>query len=418
MDFFEKHGHKIVPSSSLIPDDPSVLFTTAGMQQFKKYYLDSDSPFGAKMASIQKCIRTTDIDEVGDESHLTFFEMLGNFSFKFPEAEGSYFKEEVIKLGYDLIIDELKVPLDRIKISIFKGDFKNNIPEDRESLEIWKSAGIPEDKIIFGSREYNFWGPTGEEGPCGPTTEIHIDGIEVWNIVFNEYYCDKEKHLVSLQRKGVDTGMGLERLAMVMHGEKSVFETDLFTPLITEIHGKSLYHDEKSIKSERIVADHLKASIFIISDGVSPSNFGRGYVLRKLIRKIMRHSKKLSLPDDFLQRSLETIINIYKEYYLELKKNKEKILGIFKEEFQKFGTALDKGLKEFEKIKQSALKNKQKSISGAEAFGLYQNFGFPVEFTNELANENGLGVDFNGFKKEEDRHKEISRMSQEKKFRK
>ncbi len=370
------------------------------------------------MASIQKCIRTTDIDEVGDESHLTFFEMLGNFSFKFPEAEGSYFKEEVIKLGYDLIIDELKVPLDRIKISIFKGDFKNNIPEDRESLEIWKSAGIPEDKIIFGSREDNFWGPTGEEGPCGPTTEIHIDGIEVWNIVFNEYYCDKEKHLVSLQRKGVDTGMGLERLAMVMHGEKSVFETDLFTPLITEIHGKSLYHDEKSIKSERIVADHLKASIFIISDGVSPSNFGRGYVLRKLIRKIMRHSKKLSLPDDFLQRSLETIINIYKEYYLELKKNKEKILGIFKEEFQKFGTALDKGLKEFEKIKQSALKNKQKSISGAEAFGLYQNFGFPVEFTNELANENGLGVDFNGFKKEEDRHKEISRMSQEKKFRK
>lgn len=418
LDFFEKRGHRIVSSSSLIPDDPSVLFTSAGMQQFKKYYLDSDSPYGSKVVSVQKCIRTTDVDEVGDESHLTFFEMLGNFSFKFPESEDSYFKEKAIRYGYDLIVNELKVPLSRIKISVFKGSPENNILEDRESLEIWKSLGIPDDKIVFGDKKDNFWGPTGDEGPCGPTTEIHIDGVEVWNIVFNEYYCDKEKHLVSLQRRGVDTGMGLERLAMVKQGEKSVFETDLFAPLITEIHGKNLYHDEKNIRSERIVADHLKASVFIISDGVITSNLGRGYILRKLIRKIMRHSKKLNLPEDFLQRSLKTIINIYKEYYPELGKNKEKILNIFKEEFQKFGTALDKGLKEFEKIKQSLLKNEQKSISGADAFGLYQNFGFPVEFTNELANENGLEVDLNDFKEEEQKHKEISRISQEKKFRK
>ena len=185
LDFFEERGHKIVSSSSLIPDDPSVLFTTAGMQQFKKYYLDSDSLYGNRVASIQKCIRTTDIDEVGDESHLTFFEMLGNFSFKFPEAEDSYFKEEAIKYGYDLTINGFNVPLTKIKISVFKGNPENNIPKDWESLEIWKSLGLPEDKIFFGGIDDNFWGPTGDKGPCGPATEIHIDGLEIWNIVFN-----------------------------------------------------------------------------------------------------------------------------------------------------------------------------------------------------------------------------------------
>lgn len=416
LEFFEKRNHKIVSSSSLIPDDPSVLFTTAGMQQFKKYYLDADSPYGNRAASIQKCIRTTDIDEVGDESHLTFFEMLGNFSFKFPEGEDSYFREGAIKYSYDLIINDLRVSLERIGISVFKGDEKNNIPADRESLEAWKALGIPDEKIFFGDRKENFWGPTGDEGPCGPTTEIHIDGIEVWNIVFNDYYCDREKHMVPLQRKGVDTGMGLERLVMAMQDKKSVFETDLFLPLITELRGKNLYDYEANKRAERIITDHLKSSAFIISDGVMPSNTDKGYVLRRLIRKIMRYSKKLNLPEDFLERSLKTLINIYKEYYPELKKNRDRIFKTFNEEFQKFGRALDKGLKEFEKIKQSVIKNKEKIISASDIFNLYQNFGFPAEFTKEIASENGLEADLKGFSEYLEKHKKASRAGSENKF--
>ena len=418
LDFFEKRGHKIVSSSSLVPDVPSVLFTTAGMQQFKKYYLDSNSPYGNKVASIQKCIRTTDIDEVGDESHLTFFEMLGNFSFKFPEGEDSYFKEEAVKLGYDFIINELKIPLSRIKISVFKGDPKNNVPEDRESLEIWKSLGIPEDKIFFGDRKENFWGPTGDEGPCGPTTEIHIDGIEVWNIVFNEYYCDKEKHLVSLERKGVDTGMGLERLTMVLQNEKNVFKADLFAPLVTELHGKNLYHGEKNIRSERILADHLKASFFIISDGVIPSNVGRGYVLRRLLRRIIRHAKILNLPVDFYERSMKTILNIYKDYYPELEKNLNLAKKFFDEEHQKFAKALDKGIKEFEKGIINFRNIGKKTIPGAYAFGLQQSLGLTFDIMQDIAKDNNMEIDIQSFKEEEERHKEISRVSQEKKFRK
>ncbi len=411
LDFFEKRGHKIVPSSSLIPDDPSVLFTSAGMQQFKKYYLDTDSHYGNKVVSIQKCIRTTDIDEVGDESHLTFFEMLGNFSFKFPEAEDSYFKEEAIKLGYDFIVGELKIPLDRIKISVFKGDSKDNIPEDRESFEIWKSFGVPEDKIIFGDKGDSFWGPTGNQGPCGPTTEIHIDGIEVWNIVFNEYYCDKEKHLVLLQRKGVDTGMGLERLAMVLQNKKSVFETDLFSPLLTEVHGKRLAHDESVIRSERIITDHLKASSFLISDGVLPSNTGPGYILRRLLRRIIRHAKLLNLSEDFYERSVKTIVNIYKNYYPEFKKEQKKIIEAIGEEHRKFIKSLDKGLKEFERLTKD-----KKTISGADAFNLYQSFGFPIEFTQELAVEKGLKVDLDEFHRQQKEHKKASTVSAKKKF--
>ena len=418
LDFFKKKGHKFVPSSSLIPEDQSVLFTSAGMQQFKKYYLDSDSPYGNRTASIQKCIRTTDIDEVGDESHLTFFEMLGNFSFRFPKGDSSYFKEEAIKFGYELMVNEFGIPLKKIKISVFRGDPKNNVPEDRESLEIWTSLGIPEDKIFFGSIEDNFWGPTGGEGPCGPTTEIIVGGIEVWNIVFNEYYCDKEKHLVPLERKGVDTGMGLERLAMVMQGKRSVFETDLFSPLITELRGRNLYDYEANGRSERIVADHLKAGAFVVSDGIAPSNIGRGYILRRLIRKIMRHSKKLNLSEDFLQRSAETIINIYKGQYPDLEKSKDKILTVFNEEFDKFKKVLTKEIPKIEKDLEE-LKNKgQKMIPGHYVFGAQQSSGITLDIMEDIAREKNMEIDIKGFQEEEKKHKEVSKISQEKKFKK
>ncbi len=409
-----------MPSSSLIPEDESVLFTTAGMQQFKSYYLNEESPYGNRAASIQKCLRTSDIEEVGDESHLTFFEMLGNFSFNFPQGEGSYFKEEAIKAGYDLIVGEFKVPLENVKISVFRGSPENNVPEDRESFEIWKSLGIPEDKILFGSIGDNFWGPTGDKGPCGPTTEIHINDLEVWNIVFNEYFCNAsresllkgEADLVPLHRKGVDTGMGLERLVMILQGKSNVFETDLFIPLITEIRGKDLYDYESNKRSERIIADHLKAAAFIISDGQNPSNLGRGYVLRRLIRRIMSHSKKLNLPADFLERSLKTLGNIYEEEYPELEKKSGEILNVFNQEFEKFEKVLDKGIKEFEK----GIVKFDKSIPGEYAFGFQQSAGVTFDIMQDIAKELGKEINKEEFKEEEQKHKEVSKASQDRKF--
>lgn len=424
-DYFKKRGHKIIPSSSLLSGDPSVLFTSAGMQQFKKYYLNLDSPYGNRVASIQKCLRTSDIEEVGDETHLTFFEMLGNFSFKWPEGENSYFKKEAINFAYDFIINELKIPLEKIKITIFGGDKENNIPEDRESLEIWKSLKIPKEKIFFGTKEDNFWGPTGEEGPCGPTTEIHIispfdqnKSIEIWNIVFNEYYCDKKNHLVSLERKGIDTGMGFERLAMILQNSESVFETDLFQPIITEIRGKNLYDYEINKKYERIIADHLKASVFLISEGLIPSNIEQGYILRRLIRRAIRFLKilNLNLKDNFWGNILKTIIKIYKNYYEELEKNYKYIVNILEEEYHKFDKVLSKGLKEFEKIKKGVINRGGTIISGADAFHLYQSFGFPIELTKELAEENNLKIDLEDFIHHQKEHKRISGVSQEKKF--
>ena len=270
--FFENRGHKIIPSASLVPEnDPSVLFTTAGMQQFKPYYTapeNADKDFGNRnIATVQKCIRTGDIDEVGDDTHLTFFEMLGNFSF------GGYWKKEAIQYAYDFITNELKLKIDYV--SVFEGDEK--IPADNESREIWKSI---DSKLIIKNhnRTDNFWGPTGDEGPCGPTTEVYINGVEIWNIVFNEFYKTKEGKYTPLAVKGIDTGMGLERLLVQVQKKNNVYETDLF-------------NNEKT-KKERIVADHVKASLFMISDGVIPSNTGAGYVLRRLIRRAVRFSKQ------------------------------------------------------------------------------------------------------------------------------
>lgn len=411
LEFFEKRGHKIIPSSSLIPDDPSVLFTTAGMQQFKKYYLDSPSPYGNRVVSIQKSIRTTDIDEVGDESHLTFFEMLGNFSFKFPEGEDSYFKEEAIKLGHDFIISEMKIPLERLKISVFKGDRENSIPADTESLEIWKKLGIPEDKIFFGEKKDNFWGPTGLEGPCGPTTEIHVDDIEVWNIVFNEYYCDSsrenllkgEVNLASLERKGVDTGMGLERLAMVVQEKKNIFETDLFEPIIKSTPS------ELNFRIRRIIADHSRAVAFLIADGVRPFNKEQGYVLRRLMRRLITYqhleeSKVLFLTQESI---LGKVIGTYLEIYPEL--NSMEIITEFKKERDKFSKTLDQGLKELKNLEY---------VDGEVAFRLYESFGLPYEVIKDVAGGKAKDLTCEAFEEEFKKHQEKSRAGLEKKFKK
>jgi alanyl-tRNA synthetase len=401
--FFEKKGHKIVPSSSLIPSDPSVLFTTAGMQQFKPYYLGEKSPLGPDVASCQKCVRTSDIEEVGDKNHLTFLEMLGNFSF------GGYFKEEAIKMAYDFIFKELKMPLEKAFFTVFEGD--NNLPEDKESISIWKKLGIKEENIKKFGRKDNFWGPTGNEGPCGPNTEIHFydaDGeTEIWNLVFNEYFQDREGKLTPLKQKGVDTGMGLERLAMIYNGESSVFETDLFEPTMKEIGRLSADVPEKE---KRVIADHIKNSVFLISEGIFPSNVERGYVLRRVLRRIITYGKKFYFPDNFLIPLAKKVVEIYKDVYPEIKSKETDILTVIQKEEEKFEEALVAGIKETTTIVSSG------DVSGEDAFRLYESYGFPLELIEEEARKRNRKIDKEGFYECQKKHQEISRAGAEKKF--
>lgn len=408
--FFEERGHKLVPSSSLLPTDPSVLFTTAGMQQFKPYYTGGADPikdFGSpNTVSIQKCLRTSDIERVGDGSHLTFLEMLGNFSF------GGYFKEKAINWAHEFITKELRLAIDYV--SVFGGE--GEISPDEESEKIWKSID-PDIIVKRAGRADNFWGPTGSEGPCGPTTEIYIKGVEVWNIVFNEFFSDKNGALLPLAKKGIDTGMGLERLAMAVQKKTSAFETDLFAPLIEEVRGKDLYDYEQNEVSERIIADHLRAGIFLIADSVIPSNVEQGYILRRLLRRAIRHAKLLNQPEDIYERVLHVLAHdIYGEIYPGLKSKQKKILEIILAEKNKFAKTLDRGLRELGKLVEGMISKGEKIISGKNAFDLYTTFGFPLELIEELAKEKGLTVDVLGFEKEIGEHKAKSRAGAEKKF--
>ncbi len=404
-----------MPSSSLAPnDDPSVLLTTAGMQQFKPYYIGEKDPmkdFGSRRTvSIQKSFRTSDIDEVGDESHLTFFEMLGNFSF------GDYFKKGAIEWGWEFITKELGISPERCHVSVFEGD--PEVPEDTESIAIWKSLGLPDDKIKKAGRKDNFWGPTGNEGPCGPTSEIYIDGIEVWNLVFNEYYCRADGMLEPLKQKGIDTGMGLERLAMVSQGAPTIFETDLFEPLIQTIPHKNIPNETQSV---RVVSDHTRAAAFLIADGILPSNITQGYILRRVLRRAIRHGRILNLGKNFLIPLAQKVIGTYKEFYPELSKQSENILIVIQKEEENFSKTLDRGLKELEKT-MKAKSNKiiygepSRTISGNEAFYFYESFGFPMELTRELAKERGFLIDESGWETAFKTHQEISRAGAEKKF--
>jgi len=374
--FFENRGHKIIPSSSLVPEnDPSVLFTTAGMQQFKPYYTNpksADKDFGSRnIVTVQKCIRTGDIDKVGDATHLTFFEMLGNFSF------GGYGRREAITYAYDFIVKELKLEISYV--TIYNGS--KNVPRDDESEKIWKELGI---KKIKEEGNEVFWGPTGDSGPCGPTTEIYCknndgDDVEIWNIVFNEYFCDGSREkldkgeiaLRKLDVLGIDTGMGFERLLATIQKKKNVYETDVF-------------NNEKT-KEERIVADHVKASLFMIGDGVTPSNTGAGYVLRRLIRRAVRFSKNP------LGQEVEKIKKIYENVYDIDDK------GEIKKEELKFRKTLNHGLKEFEK--------------GTDPFILFTTYGFPIELTLELAKEKGKIINLDDFDKKMVEHQKLSQTS-------
>lgn len=415
--FFEKNGHTIVPSSSLIPPDPSVLFTSAGMQQFKPYYLGQPCPYGKNVASCQKCLRTSDIEEVGKSPrHLTFFEMLGNFSF------GGYFKEGAIALAFEFLFKELGLDPKDFLFTVFAGD--QEIPPDEESPKIWQKLGIPKEKIKKCSREDNFWGPTGKEGPCGPTTEIHFaptgkleEGIEIWNLVFNEYYQDENKKLTPLTLKGVDTGMGLERLALVLQKKQTVFETDLFFPIINLLTSKPQPPTShfSPLTSFWIIADHLKAAVFLISEGIFPSNLERGYVLRRLLRRAILHGRLLDLPKDFLIQPAQKIIEIYQGVYPELKSKETEILTVIQKEQEKFEKTLKQGLKKFEKIAARA-KERDNLILGEDAFHLFDTFGFPLELTVEMAKEKNLKVDLEGFKKAFEKHRVISRAGAERKF--
>ncbi len=406
LNFFEKRGHAIVPSSSLIPTDPSVLFTTAGMQQFKPYYLGEPCPYGKNVASCQKCFRTSDIDEVGDERHLTFFEMLGNFSF------GGYFKEEAIKFAFEFLFKVLKLPLKNAIFTVFKGD--EEVPEDKDSPKIWQKLGVPKEKIVGMGRQDNFWGPTGLEGPCGPTTEIHINGIEVWNLVFNEYFKDRDGKLTPLKQKGVDTGAGLERLVMVVQKKNNVFETDLFEPIVKIIRKNKC--DLSNTRSERIIADHIKGAVFLISEGVLPSNVERGYVLRRILRRAILHSKILNLPKNSLTEVGKEVIEIYKNVYPEVGTHQADVLTVIEGEREKFEKTLENGLKKLKLQIKSCKSKNEKTLPGKIVFDLFQSYGFPFEITKEIAKEEGLEVDEKDFQERFKKHQEISRVGAEKKF--
>jgi len=418
LDFFEKKGHKIVPSFSLIPSDASVLFTTSGMQQFKPYYLREKSPYGKKAVSCQKCLRTSDIDDVGDDSHLTFFEMLGNFSFD------DYFKEQTVKLALEFFLDVCKLPMDKMWFSYFKGD--SQAPEDLESKEILINNNISEQRIIAMERDDNFWGPTGVEGPCGPTIDIYFQlkdkpcgkgknclldcecgrFVELWSLVFNEYYQDKNKKIFSIEekggKKGVDTGLGLERLAAASQGKETIFETDLFEPLI------SIIGNNKKAKETRIIVDHIKGACFLISAGIIPSKIDKGYILRRLLRKAIRCKKVLQGDDNLLTDLAKKIIEIYKDTYPEFNNKRQDILTVIKEEEEVFSSSLEAGKKEY---------NKLTELTGKAIFNLYSTHSVPVEISMSWAEEDSKEIkNIDDFYKLQEEHKKISRAGAEKKF--
>ena len=396
LNFFKEKGHKIVPSSSLIPaNDPTVLFTTAGMHPLTPYLLGEKHPLGTRIVSLQKCIRTTDIEEVGDTYHHTFFEMLGNWSL------GDYWKKEAIEWSFEFLTKKLKIPKEKISVTCFKGD--KNAKRDNESAEIWKSLGIK--KIRFLGKEDNWWGPAGKTGPCGPDTEMFVNNLEIWNDVFMQYNKTGEGNFIQLKQKNVDTGMGVERTITILNNLKDNYLSDVWRPIIDEIENLSGKKYKGNEKSMRIIADHIKAAVFIIADGISPSNTGHGYVLRRLIRRAMMNAKKLGMGTNLIVQLLNKIFKIYEEDYKELKENKRKIFLVIEEEEKKFDKTLEKGIKEFESI------SKNKEINGRDAFLLFQSYGFPLELTEELAKERKIKLDRNGFQRELEKHQELSRTS-------
>jgi alanine--tRNA ligase len=432
--FFKSKNHIEISGKSLIPEnDPTVLFTTAGMHPLAPYLLAGEHPQGSRLTDYQKCIRTGDIDEVGDASHLTFFEMLGNWSI------GDYFKNDSIRWSFEFLTspEYLGIPVDKLSVTVFAGD--ETAPRDEESANIWKGLGIPESRIYFLPREDNWWGPAGETGPCGPDTEIFVDTgkpacgadckpgchcgkyFEVWNNVFMQYEKTKDGKFVPLAKKCVDTGMGVERTVAMLNGFESVYNIDIFQEIlktISEKSGVAYGASESTDTSMRIIADHVRASCFILADAkaVLPSNLGAGYVLRRLIRRAIRHMRKLNMADSALLDVAETIIKQNRELYPELTEKRDLILKELAAEETRFSEALKKGEQEYEKLLPNLLKNPNKTIPGRVAFRLYDTYGFPYELTAELAAESGLSVDKEGFDEAFKKHQELSRAGSEQIF--
>ncbi len=423
LNFFKEHGHTVIPSAPLIPEnDPSVLFTTAGMQPLVPYLLGEPHPAGKRLTDYQKCVRTNDIDEVGDNRHLTYFEMLGNWSL------GDYFKEESIQMSYDFLTKELGIPAEKLSVTCFAGD--GDCARDEVTASCWKKAGIPEERIYYFGKDDNWW-IAGETGPCGPDTEMFYDTgkpkcseecnpscgcgkyVEIWNNVFMEFYKDENGKYSKLKQHNVDTGLGLERMAMLLQGKETPFETELFTPIMDK-----LVELEKvdNIASRRIVAEHLRSSMMIICDGGRPSNVDRGYILRRLIRRMVRHMNKLQISLDELVTLIDLNVENLKEMYPSLEINKETIKTVIIEEKDKFVKTLVKGEKEFEKEVGQVKAQGENIVPGKVVFRLYDTYGFPPEVTEELATESGMSIDKEEFEKLFKEHQEKSRAGSEQKF--
>ena len=423
LNFFKKHGHAVIPSAPLIPEnDPSVLFTTAGMQPLVPYLLGEKHPAGKRLTDYQKCVRTNDIEEVGDNRHLTYFEMLGNWSL------GDYFKEEAVSMSFEFLTKELGIPAEKISVTCFAGD--EDAPRDEVTAECWRKAGIPDERIYFYGKDDNWW-IAGEDGPCGPDTEMFYDTgkepcsencqpscdcgkyVEIWNNVFMEYYKSKDGKYSKLKQQNVDTGMGLERITFLLQGKTTPFDTELFAPVMEKLESLQKVDD---IKSRRIIAEHLRSSMMIISDGGRPSNIDRGYILRRLIRRMTIHLNKLQISLDELGELIELDIDILKEMYPELDKNRDTIKQVILEEKDKFVKTLSHGEKEFEKAIQRLKQENKDTIDGQTIFKLYETYGFPPEITSDLAEEQGFKIDMTEFDKLFKEHQDKSRMGSEQKF--
>ena len=429
--FFQSKGHAVIPSASIIPEnDPTVLFTTAGMHPLVPYLMGTKHPAGTRLTDVQKCVRTGDIDDVGDASHLTFFEMLGNWSL------GDYFKKEAITWSWEFLTspEYLGLSPDRLAFSVFAGD--ENAPRDMESYQLWRDCGVKEDRIFFLPKENNWWGPAGLTGPCGPDSEMFIITdkapcgpdcspacscgryLEIWNDVFMQYNKQADGSFIPLAQRNVDTGMGLERTICVLTGKKTVYETDLFAGILAKIavlSGKEYGSDAETTKAFRIIADHTRTATFILGDhrGVSPSNVDQGYVLRRIIRRAVRYGMQLGMPDNFTAEIAQVIIDQYKAVYPELDKNAPFVLEQLKLEEARFARTLRQGNKEFEKV---ASKVEGGIIDGLSAFHLYDTYGFPIEMTVELAKDQGLKVDIDAFHECFKQHQATSQAGAEQRF--
>ncbi len=445
LNFFKERGHKVIPSASLIPEnDPTVLFTTAGMHPLVPYLLGEKHPAGNRLTDVQKCVRTGDIDDVGDERHCTFFEMLGNWSL------GDYFKKEMIPWSYEFLTGEnyLGIPSDKLAVTVFGGD--ESIPRDDEAAALWENAGIKKENIYYMPRENNWWGPAGLTGPCGTDTEMFVIRkpkcspecnpdcncgafLEIWNDVFMRFNKTADGNFEELSQKNVDTGMGLERALCVLSGKSSVYETDIFENAIKEITaltGKTYGESEEITRAFRVLLDHTRTATFMIGDekGIVPSNTDQGYILRRIIRRAVRFGRKIDLPEGSLAKISATFIEQYKTVYPELQINAEKIADELNKEEAKFSKTLQQGLKEFEKCigglerKNAFMKEKDPAyvpetvIAGKAAFRLYDTYGFPVEITAEMAKERGFGVDMDGYNAAFEEHQSKSKAGSEQKF--